>query len=204
MEWRWPAGLFLLGLLPLSAAVYDWVLRRRQRNVVRYSSLALVRAARPPRSALRRHLPFALWLLALGSLVGALARPLATVTRPSARDRHAGLGGLTQHVHHRYRAVAPPPSTQIGVVTFASCVVLVQSPTTDQQSLQSAVEHLDTGLGTAIGSGILTALEAIEDLQAVPGPTAAAPPQPGYAPEIIVLLTDGVTTVRPANRHQVV
>jgi Ca-activated chloride channel homolog len=97
-----------------------------------------------------------------------------------------------------------PPSTQIGVVTFASFAVLVQSPTTDQQSLQSAVEHLDTGLGTAIGSGILTALEAIEDLQAVPGPTAAAPPQPGYAPEIIVLLTDGVTTVRPANRHQVV
>ena len=97
-----------------------------------------------------------------------------------------------------------PPNTQIGVVTFASFAVLVQSPTPDQQSLQSAVEHLDTGLGTAIGSGILTALEAIEDLQAGPGPTAAASPQPGDAPEIIVLLTDGVTTVGRANRDQVV
>ena len=47
MDIMWPASLLLLGLLPLLIAAYVWVLRRRRRYTVRYSSLDLVRAALP-------------------------------------------------------------------------------------------------------------------------------------------------------------
>jgi len=63
-------------LIPLIIVAYIWRLRRRRRFAVRYSSLALVREALPHRSWLRRHLPFALFLVGLASLVIALGRPV--------------------------------------------------------------------------------------------------------------------------------
>jgi Ca-activated chloride channel family protein len=65
MDLLWPGFLLLLGLMPLIVAAYIWMLRRRRRFAVRYSSLALVREALPPQSWLRRHLPFILFLAAL-------------------------------------------------------------------------------------------------------------------------------------------
>ena len=85
MNWLWPGFLLLLGLIPLIVALYIWMLRRRRRFAVRYSSLALVREAHPHQSRLRRHLPFALFLLALLSLVIALSRPATVVTVPSGQ-----------------------------------------------------------------------------------------------------------------------
>jgi Ca-activated chloride channel family protein len=46
MSLLWPGFLLLLGLVPLVIGVYIWMLRRR-RVALRYSSLALVRAALP-------------------------------------------------------------------------------------------------------------------------------------------------------------
>src|ERR687885_2095686 len=77
-----PGFLLLLGLVPLIVAAYV-LMRRRRRVALRYSSLALVRVALPRYSRLRRHLPFALFLLALASLVIALARPVAIVSVPT-------------------------------------------------------------------------------------------------------------------------
>src|SRR5262245_30981997 len=85
MNLLWPGFLLLLGLIPLLIGVYIWILRRRRRFAVRYSSLALVREALPQHSRLRRHLPFALFILALTSLMIALARPAASVSVPTGR-----------------------------------------------------------------------------------------------------------------------
>ena len=38
----WPMSLILLGLIPLLIGLYIWVLRRRRRYAVRFSSLGLV------------------------------------------------------------------------------------------------------------------------------------------------------------------
>ena len=84
MTFLWPGFLFLLGLVPVMIAAYIWSLRRR-RVGLRYSSLALVRTALPRYSRLRRHLPFALFLLALGSLVVTLGRPVQIVSVPSGQ-----------------------------------------------------------------------------------------------------------------------
>ena len=55
MNLLWPGFLYLLFLIPLIAALYILLLRRRKRFAVRYSSLSLVREAASQQSRLRRH-----------------------------------------------------------------------------------------------------------------------------------------------------
>src|ERR1035437_11200476 len=83
MELLWPGFLYLLGLIPLLVAVYIWILHRRRRFAVRYSSLSLVREALPRKSSWRRHIPFALFMIALASLAFALTRPVAVANVPT-------------------------------------------------------------------------------------------------------------------------
>ena len=47
MTLLWPWLLMLLLIIPLLVAVYVWVLRRRRRYAVRYSTLSIIREARP-------------------------------------------------------------------------------------------------------------------------------------------------------------
>src|SRR3954464_10122580 len=85
MSFLWPGFLVLLLLIPASIAIYFWMLRRRRSTALRYSSLALVRAAIPRYSAIKRHLPFALFLLALASLIVTLSRPVQIVSVPTGQ-----------------------------------------------------------------------------------------------------------------------
>jgi Ca-activated chloride channel family protein len=213
----WPGFLLLLGLIPLLIAVYIWMLRRRRRFAVRYSSLALIREALPHQSLWRRHLPFALFLLALASLVIALGRPVAEVTVPAGRATII----LALDVSRSMCATDIPPnrlesakaaalsfieervsSTQIGIVAFAGFAQLVQPPTTDQELLQDAIENLTTARRTAIGSAILESLDTIAEINpdvapSATGATLEVEPTPvaegAYVPDIIVLLTDGAS-----------
>ena len=74
MDFLWFDFLALLLLLPVLVAIYILALRRRRPSGVRYSSLALIRDAGPGSSRVRRHLPFALFIIALGALVMAMAK----------------------------------------------------------------------------------------------------------------------------------
>jgi Ca-activated chloride channel homolog len=98
------------------------------------------------------------------------------------------------------------PGTQFGLVAFAGFAELVQPPTTDQQTLESAIESLLLARRTAIGSGILKSIDAIADIDKNVAPSSldsSSGEQPvpvaqgAYAPEIIVLLTDGVSNAGP-------
>ena len=221
MALLWPGFLFLLGLIPLSVAVYVWLLRRRRRFAVRYSSLALVREALPQPSRLRRHLPFAVFLLALAMLVIGLGRPVAVVRLPSGQATII----LAIDVSRSMCATDIPPNrlraaeaaalsfiesqqsrTQIGIVAFAGFAELILPPTSDQELLQDAVESLVTGRRTAIGSAILKSLDAIAEIDenvapsqadASPGVAPTPVPRGAYAPAIVVLLTDGVSNAGP-------
>src|SRR6185436_15838509 len=71
--------------------------------------------------------------------------------------------------------------------------------------LQDAVESLMTGRRTAIGSGILKSLDAISEIDKNVAPSVtdtssgvAPAPKGAYAPEIVVLLTDGVSNAGPS------
>lgn len=221
MALLWPGFLLLLGLIPVMIGSYIWMLRRRRRFAVRYSSLTLIREALPQQSRLRRHLPFALFLLALASLVAALARPVSIVSVPTDqttiiltidvsrsmcstdikpnRLKAAEAAALSFIQHQK-------SSTQIGIVAFSGFAELIHPPTTDQEVLQDAVESLSVGRRTAIGSGILKSLDAIAEIDKSVAPSVSdtssgAEPTPvpkgAYAPDIIVLLTDGVSNAGP-------
>ena len=220
MTFLWPGFLFLLGLVPVMIAAYIWSLRRR-RVGLRYSSLALVRTALPRYSRLRRHLPFALFLLALGSLIVTLGRPVQIVSVPSGQTTII----LALDVSGSMRQQDIPPSrlqaakaaalsfiqgqkasARIAIVAFAGWAELIQPATTDREALERAVLSLTTARGTAIGSGILESLDAIAEIDPSVAPSVAGPsiepdvvpvPQGAYVPHIIVLLTDGVATTGP-------
>ncbi len=220
MSFLWPGFLFSLGLIPLIIAAYIWILRRRRPFAVRYSSLALIRQALP-QSWLRRHLPFALFLLALASLFVALGRPVAVVRVPAGQtvimltiDVSRSMCSTDIPPNRLLAAEAAAlsfiqsqsPNTLIGIVAFGGFAEVIQPPTNDQELLGAAIESLVTGRRTAIGSGILTSLDAIAEVDknvppSVTEASGALPPTPvpkgAYAPDIIVLLTDGVSNVGP-------
>lgn len=217
MDLLWPWFLALLVLIPLLITVYIWVLRRRRRFTVRYSSLSLIREALPDRSRWRRHLPFALLLIALTSLIIALVRPIAVLAVPTNQttiiltidvSRSMCSTDIQPSRLEAAQAAAlsfiqqQKPGTQIGIVAFSGFAELVQAPTLDKDALQAAIESLATGRRTAIGSGILAAIDAIAEVDdnvapSVPDNSRAPAPAPvvkgAFAPDIIVLLTDGAS-----------
>lgn len=215
MRLIWPQMLWLLALIPLGLLFYAWLMRRRRRYGLRFSSLSLVRAAMEKTSRWRRLLPTAFYILALASLVTAFSRPVTVTYLPAAERTII----LTLDVSRSMRAVDIQPSrmeaakasalsfvrnqkpgTSIGIVAFSGFAELVQAPTTDQEALESAILSLTFGRRTAIGSGILRSVEAIADVDetiapvTLDAPGAVQPVAPAaYAPAIIVLLTDGVS-----------
>jgi Ca-activated chloride channel family protein len=215
IELLWPASLMLLGLVPVLVAAYVWSLRRRKPTGVRYSSLALLRDAAPGTSRLRRHLPFSLFALAVTGLVVALSRPVVIAAVPTNQTTiilaldvsrsmcstdiapsrlQAAEAAASTFIEHQAAA------TQIGIVAFGGFAELIQAPTTDVQTLINALNSLATGRRTAVGSGIEASLDAIAEIdpsvaptQPEGGPDVAPVPQGAYAPDIIVLLTDGAS-----------
>jgi Ca-activated chloride channel family protein len=221
MDFQWSGFLVALGILPVLIAIYILSLRRRRRSGVRYSSLALIREALPGQSRLRRHLPFALVVAALGALVLSLARPIVVLSVPTNKTTIL----LTIDVSGSMCSSDIPPSrleaaeaaaaafinsqastAQMGIVAFSSFAEVVQPPTTDRALLLNALHSLTTGRRTAIGSGILASLDAISlvdpsvaksQTDANPGVAPTPVPAGDYAPDIIVLLTDGANNTGP-------
>src|SRR5690349_7462933 len=85
MSFATPLALLSLLVVPLLLAGYLWQLRRRRKQAVRFSDVALVRAAVPKRSRWKRHIPVALFLLSLGVLAVATARPQMSSKVPLGR-----------------------------------------------------------------------------------------------------------------------
>jgi Ca-activated chloride channel family protein len=162
-----------------------------------------------------------LFSVALFSLVVAMSRPVSIVAVPTGQvtvmlvmDVSRSMCATDIKPNRLLAAEAAALSfiqrqganTQIGLVAFAGYAELIQPPTSDQELLQDAVESLLTGRRTAIGSGILEALDAIAEIDpnVAPSETGAATdikptpvPQGAYAPHIIVLLTDGASNAGP-------
>jgi Ca-activated chloride channel family protein len=215
MSLSWPWALTALLIVPLLLAVRWWLSRRRKRAAVTVSSVALIRAALPGRTAWRRRIPIWLFLAGLLVLAAGLSRPQASVSVPSnntsillAVDVSGSM--CSTDVAPNRLAVASEAArnfikkqndgTRIGLVAFSGIAGLLVPPTTDKDKLLDAIDGLKTARGTAIGQGILTAIDAIAEIN----PNVAAtgvdlgdtPPNPlaGYEPDTIVVLTDGSNT----------
>jgi len=172
MFFLWPQYLWLLLALPLLPALYAWLLRRRGKPAVRYSSLAVVRAATTgPRW--RRHVPPALLLLACSVLLLAAARPVARVPLPWARSSimlamDVSLSMRVTDVKPTRLAAAQdaaklflrelPPRIEVGLVTFAGSSQVAQRATLDRAALVAAIDAFQMQMHTAVGDAIVVCL----------------------------------------------
>jgi Ca-activated chloride channel homolog len=83
---------------------------------------------------------------------------------------------------------------------FTGIAALRVEPTTDKDALLGAIGSLRTSRGTAIGLGILTAIDAIAEINpnvpptGVDVPVGSSSPDGGFEPDTIVVLTDGANT----------
>jgi Ca-activated chloride channel family protein len=217
----WPGLIWAALLVPVLMVVYIWAQRRRRALTVRYSSLSLMRSALPRYSWWRRHLPALLVLVAVAGLLIALTRPVSVISVPGGQktivlaiDVSRSMCSTDVNPNRLEAAKAAALSfvknqdarTQVGIVAFSGFAELIQPPTTDRQALEAAIKSLITGRRTAIGSGILEAIDAVSEVDPDVRPTdlGAAnpaqlqpPPTGAYAPDIIVLLTDGASNTGP-------
>jgi len=176
MTFLWPELLWLALALPFVVAAYFAMLRRKRKLALRYASLSVVKDALGRGQRFRRHVPPLLFLLALGLMMVAIARPAALLTLPSRHE----IVILAMDVSGSMRAadVQPsriaaaqaaarsfvadqPRSTRIGIVTFAATASVVQPPTSNREDLLATIDRFQLQRGTAIGSGILVSLKTI-------------------------------------------
>ncbi|MEP6678384.1 MAG: VWA domain-containing protein [Betaproteobacteria bacterium] len=176
MTFLWPAMLWLLLAVPALVALYVWLQRRKRKGAVRYASLDLVHAAIGPGQRLRRHLPPALFLLALITIIVAIARPTAVITLPTEQRTivmamDVSLSMRAADVERTRLAAAQaaakafvnelPSDVRIGIVTFAGTATVVQPPTRSRDELVAAIDRFQLQLHTAIGSGLIVALSTL-------------------------------------------
>src|SRR3954470_10260339 len=224
MTFQWPEFLWLGAALPALVALYFYVLRRRKKFALRYSSLGLLKEAmRGP--TWRRHLPPLLLGLALVALIVAIARPSAVMTLPSQHETVI----LAMDVSGSMRAsdVEPnrlvaaqnaakafiadqPDSVRIGIVAFAGTATVAQAPTKNKEDLYAAIDRFQLQRATAIGSAIIVSLATLfpdggYDVAAFsygaekrkPPPNFKPVPPGSYGSAVIILLTDGQRTTGP-------
>ena len=176
MTFLWPSFLWSLLLLPLLVLLYLWLLHRRRRSTVRLASLGVAKAALGKGPGWRRHVPPVLLLLAIGTLLVGMARPLAVITLPQAQRTII----LAMDVSGSMRATDVQPSrivaaqeaaksfvnslpreVRVGVVAFAGTAAVVQAPTTSREDIIAAIDRFQLQRATATGSGIILSLATI-------------------------------------------
>jgi Ca-activated chloride channel family protein len=179
MSFALPYALLVLLAIPVLVAAYLWQLRRRRRNAVRFSNVALIRAALPRQRMWRRHVPLALVIGSLALLGLAAGRPQVRAEVPvssSAVILAVDVSGsmcATDVDPNRLAAAQEAvrqfidkqdDRTRIGLVVFSGFAQVAVAPTTDKRELLNAVDGLTTGRGTTIGAAILKSIDAISEI----------------------------------------
>ena len=176
MTFLWPNLLWLMLILPLLAAAYVLLLRRRKKLMLRYASLGLVKDAIGSTPSWKRHVPPALFLLAIAAALFAAARPTAVMTVPGKQQTI--ILAMDVSISMRATDVQPnrmvaaqraaksfleelPPDVRIGIVTFAGTAAVSQQPTNSREDLTAAIDRFQLQGGTAIGSGIIMSLATL-------------------------------------------
>lgn len=195
--------LLLLGVLALLVG-YLVVQRIRRRRAMRFTNLALLERVAPKGQGWSKHVPTALFLVALVGLTVALAGPTSQQKIP--RNRATVMLAIDVSLSMESTDVNPTrlkaaqdaarefvdgltPGVNLGVVAFAGTATVLVSPTVDRLAPKAAIDNLKLAERTATGEAIFTSMQAVDTMAAVL-PGGAAPP-----PARIVLLSDGAQTV---------
>lgn len=210
-----PWRLILLAAVPALIVAYWWMQRRRSERAARLAAEGLVPTSDATRARRRRHLPFALFVAAIGLVAFALARPTMTITLPQRQ----GTVVLAFDVSNSMRAkdIEPtrieaakkaaigfvdrqPRTIKVGVVAFGDSAVTVLRPSSDKEEVIAAIKRLSVSGGTSLGQGLYTSLSTIAG-KALTFDEAALRSDAGgdvdigyFGSSAIVLLSDGENT----------
>ncbi|SRR5579884_3518345 len=212
MSFLSPERLVLLVLVLACAGAYAWAVRRRVGGQVRYPTLDLAARAAAAAAPWRRHVPAALYLLALSLAAVGVARPTARVPMPDNRtavmlsvdvsgsmEAHdivpSRIGAAKRAATEFVRAL--PRGAKVGLVAFSSYATVVTPLTEDHDRVVQAIRALRPRFATAIGDGLLEAVYALPGRHR-PGATGragavqlAAAETTVLPPAAVVLLSDG-------------
>ena len=199
MSFASPLALLCLFAVPLAVLAHLSAQRRRRRYPVRFTAVSTLAAVDGADPVWRRHLPLALFALALAALSLSLARPERTIQVPVqrasvvlvtdvSRSMSATDVSPTRLAAAQQAALSfldqVPDELRVGLVTYSDVAQTLQTPTTEHDAVRSALGTLQPISGTATGAGLRTALEDLK----VRGSSAARPPA------ALVLLSDGSAT----------
>lgn len=193
-----------LALVALLAGGYVALQLRRKRYVARFSNVELLGTVAPRRPGWRRHLTFALFLVAASVLSVGAAKPAGTVRVP--RNNATVMLAIDVSLSMKATDVLPtrlkaaqnagkafagllPATINLGLVDFARTGNVLVSPTLDRDQVKRSIDQLQLASYTAIGEGIFASLNAIKTFTASTAPKGSTPP-----PGRIVLLSDGENT----------
>jgi Ca-activated chloride channel homolog len=211
-----PWMLIALALVPCLVGAYAWMLRRRAERAQQLASEGLVPTGGEGVRR-RRHVPFALFVLALTLLAFGLARPTVSLALPTregtvilafdvSNSMRADDLQPTRLAAAKKAALAfveqQPRTIRIGVVAFGDSAVTVLRPSTVKEDVVAAIERLSVGGGTSLGQGLFASLRAIAgkpltiDKSALESDTGEV--DIGFfGSSAIVLLSDGENTSPP-------
>ena len=217
MTFASPKLLVLLIALPFIVAAYVRSVRKRSKRAEQLAAQSLVLTANSQKMRKRRHVPFALFTLALGLMMVGFARPQTTISLPNregtvilafdvsnsmaATDMKPTRMDAAKAAAHEF-VKKQPTSIKIGIVAFGDGAVITQTPTSESTQVDAAIDRLTTGGGTSVGQGLFTSLSAIAGKPITVDENALNSDNGGFdigyfGNAAIVMLTDGENTGRP-------
>ena len=201
MFFEYPKALYLLVVPLLLLGLYIWRELSGRRPSLSVSSAAQWKSSGKIGLAALRHLPFALRLVALATIILAIARPRSSTqvekvdsegidivlamdvsTSMLARDFKPDRLSAAKDISIEF--ISQRPSDRIGIVLFAGESYTQCPLTTDRATLINLMKEVQTDLiddGTAIGNGLATAIARMKDSDA--------------KSRVVILLTDGMNNM---------
>lgn len=199
-----PGRLWLLVIVVALGVLYIAVLRWRRAATVRFTQVDLLDKVAPSRPRWRRHLIAGIQLLGLAVAVVAIARPVEHSTeRTTSEGRILVLFDVSLSMDaddidpNRFEAArdaardfvdAVDPGVEVGLISFSGAVNTDVSPTLDREAMERGIDQLELAESTAIGDALAAGTRLLVN-------SADPDGDADLAPGVIVLLSDGETTV---------
>ena len=199
-----PGRLWLLVLVVALGVGYVAVLRWRRTATVRFTKVELLDRVAPQRPTWRRHVVAVLMLVGLALAVVATARPVDRSTEDVTSDGRilvlfdVSLSMMADDVDPDRFVAAQQAArdfvaevadgVEVGLISFSGLVTVEVDPTLDRAAMNRGIDNLELDESTAIGDALAAGSRLLVN-------SADPDADPDQAPGVMVLLTDGETTV---------
>jgi len=177
MSFESPLVLIALVAVPVLIVLYVLRERRRVDFAARFTTPGLLPNLVDARPGWRRHLPIAVFLVALAAMIVGVARPRASVNvkreqatvmialdsslSMSSRDVRPSRLAAAQHAARAF-VDKLPKKFRVGVIGFSGRAYVAVPPTDERPLVYRALNSLHAGQGTALGDAVALAVKLVQ------------------------------------------